>query len=117
MSIPLLVLIRETECIGCAKCLPACPVDAIIGASGQMHSIINDFCIGCKLCIPVCPVNCIELTDQPAPHQPEIAKKRAKDQKDRLILDAQLKKQADWFATMNMKNTIAAAIARAKQKL
>jgi electron transport complex protein RnfB len=53
--------IDESRCIGCALCLPACPVDAIVGAAGYMHTVIADQCSGCELCIPVCPVDCIAM--------------------------------------------------------
>ena len=53
--------INEDECIGCKKCIDACPVDAIHGASNLMHSVIDDLCTGCELCVPPCPVDCIEL--------------------------------------------------------
>ncbi len=54
-------IIRDSECIGCTKCIPACPVDAIIGTAKHMHSIISDLCTGCELCIAPCPVDCIDL--------------------------------------------------------
>ena len=54
-------VIDETACIGCTKCIVACPVDAIVGARQQMHTVIRDDCTGCKLCIPPCPVDCIDL--------------------------------------------------------
>jgi electron transport complex protein RnfB len=54
------VIIREAECIGCTKCIQACPVDAIIGASKMMHTVLADLCTGCNLCIPPCPVDCID---------------------------------------------------------
>lgn len=62
-------IIREDECIGCTKCISACPVDAIIGSGKLMHSIISDLCTGCELCIPPCPVDCIDLIadTQPVP--------------------------------------------------
>jgi len=53
--------IDEDRCIGCARCLPPCPVDAIVGAPRYMHTVIHDQCTGCELCIPACPVDCIEL--------------------------------------------------------
>ena len=57
----LVALIREEECIGCTKCIQACPVDAIIGAPKLMHTVLADLCTGCELCIPPCPVDCIDL--------------------------------------------------------
>ncbi|GAB2686576.1 electron transport complex subunit RsxB [Aliiglaciecola sp. 3_MG-2023] len=53
--------IREDECIGCTKCIQACPVDAIIGAAKQMHTVIQDECTGCDLCVDPCPVDCIDM--------------------------------------------------------
>ncbi len=53
--------IREDECIGCTKCIQACPVDAILGAAKQMHTVIADECTGCDLCIEPCPVDCIDM--------------------------------------------------------
>lgn len=58
---PLVAVIDESACIGCAKCLPACPVDAIVGARRQLHTVIADECSGCELCIAPCPVDCIAL--------------------------------------------------------
>ncbi|MFT4021099.1 MAG: RnfABCDGE type electron transport complex subunit B [Acinetobacter sp.] len=60
-------IIREDECIGCTKCINACPVDAIIGSGKLMHTILNDLCTGCELCIPPCPVDCIDLIPDPQP--------------------------------------------------
>lgn len=54
-------LIREDECIGCTKCIQACPMDAILGAAKQMHTVIADECTGCDLCIEPCPVDCIDM--------------------------------------------------------
>ena len=53
--------IREDECIGCTKCIQACPVDAIVGAAKQMHTIVESLCTGCELCIKPCPVECIRM--------------------------------------------------------
>lgn len=53
--------IREDECIGCTKCIQACPVDAILGAAKQMHTILADECTGCDLCVEPCPVDCIDM--------------------------------------------------------
>ncbi len=56
-------IIREDECIGCTKCISACPVDAIIGSGKLMHTVLTDLCTGCELCIPPCPVDCIDLVE------------------------------------------------------
>lgn len=53
--------IREDECIGCTKCVQACPVDAILGAAKQMHTVIASECTGCDLCVEPCPVDCIDM--------------------------------------------------------
>jgi electron transport complex protein RnfB len=53
--------IIEADCIGCTRCLSPCPVDAIIGASKQMHTVIAQQCTGCELCLAHCPVDCIVM--------------------------------------------------------
>ena len=53
--------IREAECIGCTKCIQACPVDAILGAAKHMHTVIVSECTGCDLCVEPCPVDCIDM--------------------------------------------------------
>ena len=53
--------IREDECIGCTKCIQACPVDAIVGAAKHMHTVLSSECTGCDLCVEPCPVDCIEM--------------------------------------------------------
>ena len=58
---PTVAYIREDECIGCTKCIQACPVDAILGAAKLMHTVIIDECTGCDLCVDPCPVDCIEM--------------------------------------------------------
>ena len=57
----LIALIDESRCIGCAKCLPPCPVDAIVGTRKRMHTVLADLCTGCELCVAPCPVDCIEM--------------------------------------------------------
>ena len=65
---PQVAVVVEADCIGCTKCIQACPVDAIVGASTAMHVVIDPLCTGCALCVPACPVDCIvmELLPQPA---------------------------------------------------
>lgn len=58
---PRVAVIREAECIGCKKCIRACPVDAILGATKQMHTVIASECTGCDLCVEPCPVDCIDM--------------------------------------------------------
>jgi Na+-translocating ferredoxin:NAD+ oxidoreductase subunit B len=54
-------LVDESRCIGCTRCIEVCPVDAIVGAQGLMHTVVEDWCIGCALCPPACPVDCIDM--------------------------------------------------------
>ena len=66
---PRIAIVDEARCIGCARCLPACPVDAIVGARKHMHTVIARLCTGCELCLPPCPVDCIAMVpaSPPAP--------------------------------------------------
>jgi Na+-translocating ferredoxin:NAD+ oxidoreductase subunit B len=66
-GVSFIVRIDPDYCIGCTKCIRACPVDAIIGANKRMHSIIADRCTGCELCIPPCPTDCITLVPRTQP--------------------------------------------------
>ena len=61
MNAPALAFIREEECIGCTKCIQACPVDAIVGAAKLMHTVLAHECTGCGLCVEPCPVDCIDM--------------------------------------------------------
>lgn len=83
----LVAFIREEDCIGCAKCIQACPVDAIVGAAQRMHTVITNDCTGCELCIAPCPVDCIDLlpvtTDYSAP-SPEQLRARHQQRQQRL---------------------------------
>ena len=80
-------LIDESRCIGCTLCIPACPVDAIVGARRLTHTVVASWCIGCRLCLAPCPVDCIEMV--PAPQRAwtrsdaEGAKRRARMRKER----------------------------------
>jgi len=69
----LLAVIDETRCIGCVKCLPPCPVDAIVGARKQMHTVIAALCTGCELCVAPCPVDCISMIPRSAVPEAPVA--------------------------------------------
>src|SRR6185369_17894411 len=76
------------RCIGCALCIDACPVDAIAGARGFMHTVIADYCTGCELCLPTCPVDCIDMVAAPGPWNEadaKGAKRRAAILKKRML--------------------------------
>lgn len=92
--------IREAECIGCTKCIQACPVDAIVGAARLMHTVIRDQCTGCELCLPPCPVDCIDLRvldDAEARAQRERAdafRQRHQARQQRLAREAEARRNA-----------------------
>ena len=87
---PLIARIDEQACIGCAKCLPPCPVDAILGASRQMHTVLLALCTGCELCVAPCPVDCISMVprssmpDAPPAPDPEANRRRHRARNERL---------------------------------
>lgn len=60
---PMVAVIDEQTCIGCTLCIQACPVDAIVGAAKQLHTVIEEECTGCELCVPPCPVDCIDMVE------------------------------------------------------
>jgi len=92
---PALAIIREEECIGCTKCIQACPVDAIIGSAKLMHHVLADECTGCGLCVEPCPVDCIEMVTLPAPrYDPHLARDRFNQRHVRLLREEQDKHQA-----------------------
>ena len=140
-------VIESKACIGCTLCIQACPVDAIVGASKQMHVVLNDWCTGCDLCIPPCPVDCITMvsvTDEKTgwdawtEDQAKLAKDRYEsrqkrlereelDNTKRLAVKAQNKAKAldlesaatdaEKVEIERKRAIIAAAMARAKEKL
>jgi electron transport complex protein RnfB len=66
MKRPPAAVVDESRCIGCTRCIDACPVDAIVGAQGLMHTVVEPWCIGCALCLPPCPVDCIDMVPRPS---------------------------------------------------
>jgi electron transport complex protein RnfB len=102
-------LIDEARCIGCARCIEACPVDAIAGAQGFMHTVIAAYCTGCELCLPPCPVDCIDMTSAPGPWtvaDARGAKRRAAAMKKRIL------EQQPTTISVDRKAVIAAALKR-----
>ena len=116
-------VIDEAACIGCAKCLSACPVDAILGASRQIHTVLTESCIGCDWCLPVCPVDCIVMVpgdtalDTDARKQKSaVVKKRYQLRKARIARERENKTLADQKAIAGIKESLAAVLARVKTK-
>jgi electron transport complex protein RnfB len=103
--IPVRAEIRAGECIGCTKCIDACPVDAILGTGKMMHTILADLCTGCELCLPPCPVDCIDLV--PVSIDPELdyaAERQRQFQQDQIALRQRFSaKQARVEATLSIK--------------
>jgi electron transport complex protein RnfB len=84
---PRTAIIDEHSCIGCARCLPACPVDAIVGAAKWMHTVIAEQCTGCELCLAPCPVDCIRMMpadwDVHDAERASLARTRAREHRSR----------------------------------
>jgi electron transport complex protein RnfB len=115
----LVAVIREAECIGCAKCIKACPVDAILGSAKQMHSVITDECTGCELCVAPCPVDCIDMVEIPKTENKSTQyRKRYYARQQRLATerDAQRAPRQASQQVTEKKDYIQAALLRAKMK-
>jgi len=105
-------LVDESRCIGCTLCIDACPVDAIVGAQGLMHTVVEPWCIGCHLCLPPCPVDCIDMVAAQGAWTiglKSAAKQRARNRKSRI---AGMKVVS---GTKDRKAVIGAALARRKR--
>jgi len=114
-------VIREDECIGCTKCIQACPVDAILGSAKLMHTVITAECTGCELCIAPCPVDCIDmemLVNQVERQvKPDHARKRYHARNARLQNQKIMKKKNQQILSIDSKKKyIEAAKARVKAK-
>ncbi len=119
-----LALIDESECIGCTKCIQACPFDAIIGANKQLHTVLITECTGCGLCVEPCPVDCISMikTEKPL-YNLERSKQRRRARRERLekhgITDQKMEINKERFAlppenSDHAKTAILAMIERSK---
>jgi electron transport complex protein RnfB len=100
-------LVDEARCIGCVRCIEACPVDAIVGARGAMHTVVEDWCIGCRLCVPPCPVDCIDMVPPTRPWTAEL--KRAAGNRAR-AREARLSRQSPQIGSA--RDALAAILAR-----
>lgn len=114
---PFIAKIREDECIGCTKCIAACPLDAILGSAKKMHTIISDECSGCELCIAPCPVDCIDLipSDDTQNKQAQYRKRFLK-RNERLLKINLEKEQLNKDSELQKKRYIEQALARVKHK-
>ncbi|OGT52232.1 MAG: hypothetical protein A3F17_07125 [Gammaproteobacteria bacterium RIFCSPHIGHO2_12_FULL_41_15] len=126
------VVIQEATCIGCTKCIQACPVDAIIGAAKQMHFVITDACNGCELCIEPCPVDCIDIQILPTLSTAEKTKQQVSNRQRFMARQSRLERwqseKKQQYQTIKLEETsrqqtvasrkeaILAAIERVKKK-
>ena len=120
-KLPAIAVIRENECIGCTKCIQACPTDAIIGAAKQVHTVISDACTGCELCLPLCPIDCIDI--QPITlkknHSAQQWRLRYVNRKKRLVRNKTEQQYGNKISNLTVekrKAVIHAAILRVKKK-
>jgi Na+-translocating ferredoxin:NAD+ oxidoreductase subunit B len=119
-----LALIEEEHCIGCTLCIQACPVDAIVGAAKQMHTVLADRCTGCELCVPPCPVDCIVLLPHPLSEITrefsDLSRVRYRQRNTRLARVAAEKQQqratTEDAPEARKRRILAAAMAAAKQR-
>ena len=123
----LLAVIRESECIGCTKCIQACPVDAILGSAKSMHTIIANECTGCELCVAPCPVDCIDLIettparlspeDRPDKRQTSYYRQRFIDREQRLQNEKRIKQDRHREESgKERENYVLAALERVRAK-
>jgi len=111
MKRPTVALIDESRCIGCTLCIDACPVDAIVGASQLMHTVVEPWCIGCELCVAPCPIDCIAMV--PAQGEWNAELKRAAGERGRKRL-ARMRKTSIRAPQVDRKAVLAAALMRKK---
>jgi len=119
-----LARIVEADCIGCTKCIQVCPVDAIIGASKVMHTVVSDLCTGCELCVPACPVDCIRLDPMPLAQADDrehadaarrhFQRREARLSHERAERERQLEANKAVVAAPTARNAVLEALARAR---
>lgn len=128
------------QCIGCTKCLPACPMDAIVGSAKRLHKVLDVYCTGCGLCLDPCPVDCITLKPSETAGEPDrvstgnsatiplsrqtrlqaLLKQRYRDHKSRIKHNRQLRtrrlENADEQETSRRRSEILAAVSRVRRR-
>ncbi|WP_043693312.1 RnfABCDGE type electron transport complex subunit B [Luteibacter sp. 9133] len=119
-----LARIVEADCIGCTKCIQVCPVDAILGASKVMHTVVSDLCTGCELCVPACPVDCIRLDPMPLAQADDrehadaarrhFQRREARLSHERAERERQLEANKAVVAAPTARNAVLEALARAR---
>jgi H+/Na+-translocating ferredoxin:NAD+ oxidoreductase subunit B len=111
-----IAVIDENNCIGCTKCIQACPIDAIIGSAKHMHTILSDECTGCELCVAPCPVDCIDMQPlEKTLYQADKARNRYNNRNLRTI-QTQQKPNKITLSEEDKKNYIIQARKRVQQK-
>ena len=121
---PRIARIVEADCIGCTKCIQACPVDAIVGAPKLMHTVLADLCTGCELCLPPCPVDCIVMMDAGRAKESaaqrrqraDAARERFASRNARLLREQEREQRHAADQTGASRAAVLAAIARAKAR-
>lgn len=118
MKRPGVAKVDEARCIGCARCIAACPVEAIAGAEGWMHTVIAAYCTGCELCVAPCPVDCIAMVPAPAGHSWGEADARAAKLRhgERRRREASAQSRLHAADRSRRRAVIAAALERARAK-
>ena len=107
-------LIDEAACIGCTACIRACPVDAIMGASKFMHTVISDECTGCGLCLPPCPVDCIDMIPSEQEYLPA-ARSLSRSSEARFAAAEHAQSRFDWHTERKAMLAEREAAVKAKQ--
>jgi len=105
-------LVDEARCIGCTLCIDACPVDAIVGAQGLMHTVVEPWCIGCALCLPPCPVDCIDMIPARGPWTEALRRAAGMRGRRRIV---RIEGKAFVSRPENRKTILAAALARKRR--
>jgi electron transport complex protein RnfB len=121
---PPTAVVEESACIGCALCIEACPVDAIVGAEGFLHAVIAAECTGCGWCVPACPVDCIAMlpreeswTRATRLERAALYRRRYRARAERLERAARAQERARSEAALRRREIVERALERARRLL